>query len=175
MRLLKSIAFSYDPSEDRILAAVNAGLPEAWACWLTRRLTLAALHEARKFLDSTSTVALRAAGEFRQEIIAIERAAAIENTVKALRKASATILQASATRADRAASVKVTIRGAGFQLELHGRDGEVAGCLIDRDHLQRILQMLDEEVKKASWMRPPEAPAQSAAAPPDPARRIVRH
>ena len=46
LRTLKTITFVYAPQEDRIAAAINAGGPDAWSCWLTRRLALAVLERA---------------------------------------------------------------------------------------------------------------------------------
>src|ERR1700694_4153170 len=54
VRALKSVNFSYVAEEDRVLAAINPGDPEAWSCWLTRRLVLALLERAAEFLASTS-------------------------------------------------------------------------------------------------------------------------
>ena len=56
VRVLKSINFSCVAAEDRILAAINPGVPEAWSCWLTRRLVLALLDRTSEFLASTSPV-----------------------------------------------------------------------------------------------------------------------
>jgi hypothetical protein len=41
LRAPKTVTFLYAPQEDRIAAAINAGAPDAWSCWLTRRLALA--------------------------------------------------------------------------------------------------------------------------------------
>ena len=54
-------SFFYGSREDRILAAVNIGQPEAWSCWITRRLALAMTEGAAKFLASTSPLAKRTA------------------------------------------------------------------------------------------------------------------
>jgi len=60
LRTLKTITFVYAPQEDRIAAAINAGGPDAWSCWLTRRLALAVLERATEYLANTSDLAQRA-------------------------------------------------------------------------------------------------------------------
>ena len=81
-RALKSVTFVYVPREDRILAAINAGHPDAWSCWLTRRLALAVLERTADYLASSSNLAQRAPADFRSEMIAFERDAAIAKTAK---------------------------------------------------------------------------------------------
>ncbi len=63
LRTLKTITFVYAPQEDRIAAAINAGGPDAWSCWLTRRLALAVLERATEYLANTSDLAQRAPAE----------------------------------------------------------------------------------------------------------------
>ena len=77
LRTLKTITFVYAPQEDRIAAAINAGHPEAWSCWLTRRLALALPERAAEYLAGTSTLAQRTPAELRRETIAVERESAI--------------------------------------------------------------------------------------------------
>src|SRR5262249_34725761 len=90
MLALKSITFAYRPREDRVLAAVNLGQAEPWSCWLTRRLSLAMLERAQKFLASTSPLAQRTTPDHRTELAAFERGAARHrgsNVVNADRRA----------------------------------------------------------------------------------------
>src|ERR1035441_797360 len=56
VKVLKSITFVYEAREDRVLAAINSGKPEAWSCWLTRRLALVLLERAVNLLASTSAL-----------------------------------------------------------------------------------------------------------------------
>ena len=41
MRVLKALALSYNPVQDRIVAVVNPGALDSWSFWLTRRQVLA--------------------------------------------------------------------------------------------------------------------------------------
>ena len=84
LRALKTITLLYVPLEDRIAAAINAGHPDAWSCWLTRRLALAVLERATQYVASTSNLAQRAPAELRREAIAFEREAAIAKTQRAM-------------------------------------------------------------------------------------------
>ena len=84
MLVLKTVTFLYRKREDRILAALNAGQPEAWSCWLTRRLALLMLERAAELLARTSALAQRAPADVRSELVAFERDAAMVNTAKGL-------------------------------------------------------------------------------------------
>jgi len=163
VHVLKSLAFSYDSLEDRILAAVNPGEANAWSCWLTRRLALAMVQQTQQFLDRTSPAAQHTTPEFRSEVIAFERDAAIANTAKAMRRASADVIQPGAATAERADRVTIGGRGAGkFQIELHGVKGGSAAGIVARADLQRLLKMLQDEIDKARWMTVPTAPSATA-------------
>src|SRR3954447_16675196 len=170
MPALRSITFSYRSREDRVLAAVNLGQPDAWACWLTRRLALAMLERAQKFVATTSPLAQRTAPDHRSELAAFERDAALAKTAPAMSVPAADALKSSAAAAELVERMTITQQGEGFRLEFHGeRGGEAAGPRA-RAELQRILRMLEAEVGKAAWVLPVAPAAQPAA--PAPA---VRH
>jgi hypothetical protein len=162
VRALKTITFVYQQREDRILAAINAGIAEAWSCWLTRRIALAVLERTTEFVASTSTLAKRAPSELRGEFVAFERDAAIASTAKAMSRTPTEVLQSIVSAAELADRVTISIQGEGFRLELCAQDNSGAAALLQRAELQRILQMLQIEVAKAGWLA---APARSQAAP----------
>jgi hypothetical protein len=174
VRVLTSVTFVYDTREDRILTAVNAGHPEAWSCWLTRRLTLALLERAAEYLSSTSALAQRAPADFRGEFVAFERDAAIAKTADAMSNTPTDVLKSSATGAELAERLTISNQGDRFRLELHGQSGEGAAGAPTRAEFQRILQMLQAEVAKAGWLATPAksqpAPATDATAP-----KPIRH
>ena len=95
-RVLKSVTFVYVPREDRILAAINAGHPDAWSCWLTRRLALAVLERTTEYLASSSDLAQRAPADLRGEMAAFEREAAIAKTAPAMSVTTGTVLNMTA-------------------------------------------------------------------------------
>jgi hypothetical protein len=163
---LTTLTFIYEPREDRILAAVNAGRADAWSCWITRRLAFALLERAADYLTSTSGLAQRAPAELRDDLVAFEREAAIAKTAKAMSKTPAEVLKSSvtvaATGAELASRVTITKHGDGFRLELHGQADTGAAGVLSRAEYQRILQMLQEVVAKAGWLN---ALAKSQAAP----------
>jgi len=164
VRGLASITFVYVPREDRIVAAINAGRPEAWSCWLTRRLALAVLDRANEYLASRSDLAQRAPAQFRGDAIAFERDAAIAKTAPAMSVTPPAILQTSASAAELADRLTISQLREGFRLELYGLGGEGAAGTVKRDELQRILQMLQAEVAKAGWAVPPPQPQSGPAA-----------
>lgn len=174
MRVLTSVTFVYDTREDRILAAVNAGRPEAWSCWLTRRLALALLERAAEYLLSTSPLAQRAPADFRGEFVAFERDAAIAKTAGAMSNTSADVLKSGASIAELVERLTISNQGDRFRLELHGQSGGGAAGAPTRAEFQRILQMLQAEVAKAGWLATPAksqpAPATDATAP-----KPIRH
>ncbi len=100
LRILKTITFVYAPQEDRIAAAINAGSPDAWSCWLTRRLALAVLERATEYLANTSGLAQRAPADLRSEAIAFEREAAIAKTAPAMSQTPPEILKSGAVAAE---------------------------------------------------------------------------
>jgi len=172
-RTLRNITFVYVPREDRILAAINAGMREAWSCWLTRRLAFAVLERATDYIQAGSDLAQRAPSELRGEMHAFERDAAIAKTKAAMSVTPPEVLQSTASWAELAERVAFAQHGEGYRFELHGVSGDMAGALLQRAELQRILQMLQVEVVKAGWLAVPQKP-QAAPAPavagPKPAR-----
>jgi hypothetical protein len=165
LRALKTITFVYAPQEDRITAAINAGLADAWSCWLTRRLALAVLERATEYLASTSDLAQRAPAELRREAIAFEREAAIANTAAAMSQTPPEILKSSAIAAELADRLTITREQQdAFRLELRGQSGQGMAGIVKRDEIQRVLQMLHGVVTQAGWLGVPGA-ARPLAAP----------
>jgi hypothetical protein len=151
MPLLRTVTFFYQSREDRVLAAVNIGQPDAWSCWITRRLALAMIEGAVKFLASTSPLAKRAASAHQRELVEFERDSAMASTAKAMSVPSRDALEASATAAELAERVTLTKQGERVRVELWGdRAGNAIG-VVARPELQRIIGMLEVEVEKARW------------------------
>src|ERR1700722_2471211 len=107
LRVLTTVTFVYEPREDRIAAAINAGRPDAWSCWLTRRLALAVLEHASGYLSKTSDLAAQAPAEMRREFVAFEREAAMVSTAKAMSKTAPEVLKSSANNAELADRVTI--------------------------------------------------------------------
>jgi hypothetical protein len=174
VRVLTSVTFVYDTREDRLLAAINAGHPEAWSCWLTRRLALALLERSGEYLSNTSALAQRAPADLRGEFVAFERDAAIAETVGAMSNTPADVLKSSATEAELADRLTISTQGDRFRLELHGQSGRGAVGAPTRAEFQRILQMLQAEVAKAGWLATP-AKSQPAVATGATVPKPIRH
>jgi hypothetical protein len=166
LRGLTNITFVYVPREDRIMAAINAGRPEAWSCWLTRRLSLALLERTVDYLASKSDLAQKTPADFRGEAIAFEREAAIAKTAGAMSVTPPAVLQSSANTAELADRVTITQQGDAFRLELRGLGENGAAAVVKRDELQRIMQMLHVEAGKAGWLAVPGKPQTAPAAAP---------
>ena len=174
MRAIATITFVYEPREDRIAAAINPGRPEAWSCWMTRRVSLALLQRMPEFLDNTSTLAKRAPAQMRGEFTAFEREAAIAKTQRAMSVTPPEILKSSASAAELIDRVTLAPQGGNFRLELYGVSGDGAAAGLSRAELQRILQMLQATVIKAGWLPPPaKAPPPASAA--EPGAKPSRH
>jgi hypothetical protein len=150
--MLKSITFVYGSKEDRILAAINAEKPDAWSCWLTRRLVLVLLERATALLASTSTLAQQAPAEIRGALVEFERDVAIVDTAKGMSRTSPDILKARRAVAEFVERLTISSRGDKFRMEFRGENGGSAAGVITRAELQRILQMLQTEVAKANWL-----------------------
>jgi hypothetical protein len=173
LRALKTVTFLYVPQEDRIAGAINAGHPDAWSCWLTRRLALAVLERATDYIANSSNLAQRAPAELRGEAIAFEREAAIAKTAPAMSQTPAEILKSSTAGAELADRLTISREQDAFRLELRGVSGNGAAGVVKRE-LQRILQMLHGVVVQAGWLAAPGAARPAAAeAPNDP--KPARH
>jgi hypothetical protein len=151
VRALKSVNFSYVAEQDRILAAINPGHPQAWSCWLTRRLVLVLLERAAEFVASTSPLMRKAPAVVRGEIVAFEREAAMAMTAKAMSATPVDVLKTSALAAELAVRLTISSQADKFRVELRGETGGGATGLFARAELQRLLQMLQAEVVKAGW------------------------
>jgi hypothetical protein len=162
LRALKSVNFSYVVEQDRVLAAINPGHPEAWSCWLTRRLVLALLERAAGFLASTSQVVRQAPANVRAEVVTFEREVAMAKTTKAMSVTPPDVLKASARAAELAVRLTISSLPENYRVELQGEAGGGAAGLFTSAELQRFLQMLQAEVAKAGWLG---TPAQSPVAP----------
>jgi len=174
LRALKTVTFFYVPQEDRIAGAINAGHPDAWSCWLTRRLAVAVLERAADYIATTSNLAHRAPAELRGEAIAFEREAAIAKTAPAMSQTAADILKASTAGAELAERLIIAREQDAFRLELRGLSGNGVAGLVKREELQRILQMLHAVVAQAGWLAAPGgAGPVGATAPTDP--KPARH
>lgn len=173
LRALKTVTFLYVPQEDRVAAAINAGQPDAWSCWLTRRLALAVLERATEYLASTSNLAQRAPAELRREAIAFEREAAIVKTASAMSQTPQEVLKSSAGAAELAERLTIAREQDAFRLELRGQSGNGAAGTVKREEITRILQMLHAVVAQAGWLALPDAAQPAAAAPADP--KPARH
>ncbi len=170
MRTLRTITFVYEPREDRILAGINANQPDAWSCWLTRRISLALIERMPDFLVTTSNLAKRAPADLRGEAIAFEREAAIAKTASAMSPTPPDILRTStAAAAALAERLSIAPHGDGFRLELSDATQNGAAGVLTRAELERILQMLHGVVVRAAWLGAPVKPqaAPAAAAAPD--------
>ena len=165
MPVLSSIAISYDSKEDRVLAVINPGRAETWSCWLTRRLVLALLERVPQFLAGTSPLAQRGPGEYRGELVAFEREAALTTTAKAMRATPSEVLKTGATAAELAERLTVAGQGDGFRFELHGYGGGGATGVMTRAELQRVLRMLEVAVQNAGWVSPAPTPAAASGRP----------
>jgi len=166
---LKTITFVYDRREDRILAAVNAGSPESWSCWLTRRMALALLAKADEFVSKTSKLLPNATAGTREQLLSFEREAALAETAGSLTRTPQKLLAGKSRAAELLGEVRLNQRGATYQIDLQGDAGGGAVATIKRAELQRIMQMLDDVTIKAGWGEAKERAA------PDPSLPIVRH
>jgi hypothetical protein len=156
VRVLKSVNFSYVTNEDRILAAVNPGAPDAWSCWLTRRLTLSLPDRSAEYLAMTSRLMHQAPAEARGELATFEREAALAATAKLMSNTPLDVLKISQRAAELADRLNISsIQEEKFRVELRDEIGGSAVGPLTRAELQRFLQMLQDEVERAGWVSKP--------------------
>jgi hypothetical protein len=152
MSVLKSIALAYDPKADRILAAINPGHPDAWSCWLTRRLVLEMLVRVSLFLEKTSVLAQQAPADYRREIVMVEQETALATTARLMTKTANNVIRESAASAELADRLTISVLKNGYKLDVRGdRGGKVMGVL-RRAELQRVIRMLEREVARGDWL-----------------------
>jgi hypothetical protein len=162
MRDLKALALAYEPHQDRILAVVNPGTLDSWSFWLTRRLCLAALGQLPAVIAASSPLARKAPTEFRAELAAFEREAALASTAANMTVTPPAILQANVPAAELATAISVTEVGEQVRLEVRGERGGHAVGQMPWPSLQRTLRMIADEVDKAGWQAAPSAPSPAA-------------
>jgi hypothetical protein len=175
VRVLKTVTFAYDVAEDRIAAVLNVGMPEAWACWLTRRITLPVLRQVQGLLDRTSALAQQVGAEFRTEIAAFEREAATANLSNALRPTPLDSLKTITAQAKCLQRLMITPQGGAFRIAFQTTANDGASGLIDRADLHRIMQVLRREAHRANWIDAAAPAPETAPAPPKPVPPLVRH
>lgn len=174
MRTINAIALAYDAAQDRVLAVINPGGLNSWSYWLTRRLVLQLLGRLPAALAATSKVAQQAPVEYRGELAAFEREAAIAKTQTAMSKTDNGVLRMNAAAAELAVTVSLEDKGDTLRFSLIGERGGQAAGVMSRPDLQRIFFMLEQEVVKAEWLARPAPPAAAAEAPAAPApKRLV--
>ena len=125
-------------------------------------------------LAATSKVAQQAPVEYRGELAAFEREAAIAKTQPAMSKTDNGVLRMNAAAAELAVTVSLEDKGDTLRFILIGERGGQAAGVMSRPDLQRIFFMLEQEVVKAEWLATPAPPAAAAEAPAAPApKRLV--
>jgi hypothetical protein len=159
---LKSVTPRYDPVEDRMMLAINAGQQDVWGCWMTRRMAFGVLGRLNQYLDQTSTMAARTPLEYRSEVVAMERQVAVAKTQKTMSRVPGEQLATAAAGGELATELTLTPQDGGYLLLLKGREGGQAQGVVSRAELQTILLMIDQEVSRAGWR---EGPAPAAPQP----------
>jgi hypothetical protein len=177
MHSLKSVAPKYDPGEDRVLLAINAGREDAWSCWLTRRMALGALDRLNQYLNQTSAITARTPLEYRTEVAAMERQAAVARMQKSISSLPKKQLVTAAASGELATGLRLKPQAKGFLLEISGREGGQARGLVSRAELQTILLLIEQEASKAGWLpvapQPPTQELERQEAPPVGKKRTV--
>ena len=146
-----SITLDYESSEDRILAVINAGRVDASGYWLTRRLTLNIIERANPYLDRMSPVVGNTPQELRGDLAAMERQVALARTEGAVSRAGNDALTDAAAKADLAVEITIAKETNGFALQLRSRNGAHTSLVWSRDHLQRIVLMIEEIAARSGW------------------------
>jgi hypothetical protein len=139
----------YDRIEDRLLVAIHVGKDHEWACWLTRRVVLAALGSLREYLDRSSFAAGRAANELDE--VVKEGASAITKTRRVTQILNEKLTNLAA-RAEFAVHLSLAPHRNSFLFRLRGRDGGQAQVLLTRAELQIVVAMIEQEVVIADWV-----------------------
>ena len=170
---INALALAYDGVQDRILAVVNPGGLDTWSCWLTRRIVLEMLAKVPGTLGDSSSKARQAPVEYRAEVEAFEKEAALAQTARAVSTTEGTVMRRHAPVAELVVLVTLKPHGERFRVGLEGDRGNKAVGIMSRPDLQRVLHMLDAEVRKAAWCAEPPAAAPSDQPAPSRRRRLA--
>jgi len=161
MRELRAIALAYDPLQDRMLAVVNPGHLDSWSFWLTRRLVLEVLGRLPAALAGSSAMLRQAPAQYRDELAAFEREAAIASTDPAMQRTDQALMTDHARVAELVVNLAIAEQGEHFMLQLTGERGAQAAGVLERAELQRMLQMIYDETAKGGWLGLPGSPVQA--------------
>jgi len=147
---MSSLTLHYEPTEDRILAVINAGETDTAGYWLTRLMTLNLISHANPYLDRMSPVISKTPADMQAELSEMERQVALARTADAVTATPTESLAPAAGAADLVIGVTISKTGEEFALVLKGRNSQ-ASLTWSRDHLKRIVVMLEELAAKAGW------------------------
>jgi hypothetical protein len=164
MRVLKSLALTYDANQDRILTVVNPGQLDSRSFWLTRRLALGLLARLPASLEGTSALVKQVPAAYRSDLAAFEREAALATTASAITRTDHSVMKSNANVAELAIALTISGLGDSFRLELRGEGGGQVVGVLGRAELQRVLQMVYAEATKAYWLGVPIKPPKSTGA-----------
>lgn len=168
MRQVRSIALAYDAGQDRLFASVNPGAPDASAFWITRRLALDIVARLPPALAERSAAVQQAPAQFRPEVAAFERQAAVADTGSHFTQTPNDVLRRMVAAAELLVTLSLNVQADGVAVELRGERGAGASGVWTRADVQRLLHLIEQEVVRAGWIVA-SAGASAPQVPPPPA------
>jgi hypothetical protein len=113
-------------------------------------MTLNLIEHANPYLDRMSPVVSKTPYDMRAELSEMERQVALARTADSVTSTPTALVAQAAGSADLVTGVTIAKTGEEFALVLRGRNGQ-ASVNWSRDHLQRIVAMLEELTARAGW------------------------
>jgi hypothetical protein len=152
---VKTLSFSYDVAEDRMLLLVTDGGAEARPLWLTRRLTALLLDHLARLLKRSSAEVTLAPQDVQDDLIQLEHSRALAETTSSPQPAGTRLKEMSeAGKKDPRAlvtDVRITVSRTAFVLTFLGGDAEVAAAELSRAHVHRVLELLVRKSSDCGW------------------------
>jgi hypothetical protein len=113
---------------------------------------MALLSKIHEILANTSSLAQKTPAAVRDQMMTFERDAALHQTESRMTQIPPNVIADSATAGELIDRLSIGPQGDDFRVELRGLKGGATAGVLRRIGLQRIAQMLQDEMIKAAWM-----------------------
>jgi hypothetical protein len=113
---------------------------------------MALLSKIPEILANTSSLAQKSPAAGRDQIMTFERDVALHQTESRMTQIPPNVIADSATTGELIDRLSIGPQGDNFRVELRGLKGGGTTGVLRRVGLQRIVQMLQDEMVKADWM-----------------------
>lgn len=151
--LLQHLDVSYEPEQDRIILVVREQKSHH-QFWLTRRLLRAMLGAMVTLLTQSSSVAGRAGGDVRSDILLFEHVDAIARRIQDVQVPDVKVGPApdgSGVETRLLRQIELSARADQFSLTLSTGEAPTTSVAMSRDNAHQLISMLYDRALLAEW------------------------